>query len=566
VNHAPTLASGFIFGGIYAVSQAVQDSMTAAARTAATSGTIVMPSTTVVQGGTLTGTLVDPGAVSNVAVVGCGITNTDVTISGTGAFSLLVPASQVAGSCNLVFTVTKTDSTILTQTVAITVTAVAKGVTAGPDLISVAIPAGTNNVVYTFDEPVTSFDMGTAPGAASFHVYGASGTEYNPLTIVSTGSTVTAAFADLSLATTATVDRNAVRDANLRPNPVNALPLQSITLASGKTNAPDLVSVGNPGVVLGFTTFDFTFDAPFVPAGLNAGNFQVVTTDGGTFPGGAIPTTWNASHTVATVAFANVVATPLPASQVVRGAVVTNAVQDTAGRFNPTETANVGTGVTTTPDLLSVTVIGTDVVRYVFDQPVNGVRFQDFVVYNSTGLAGMETPGIAVAPVNGNAAAVDVTFPGGAVADAVGTSIGCDMGGCAVFGTNGTLQGNAIDSMGLQSITYVAGRTALPDLVSVTKSIDAFNVTHVSYTFDDSMLGVPLNNDSFVLYDAVGAQFGNGAAVPAYSTDGKTLTFNGVFSMAQLNAAILGGVDAHPFNDALPADMPAFPEGLANIG
>ena len=108
-----------------------------------------MPSTTVVQGGTLTGTVVDPTAVSNVAVVGCGITNTNVTVSGTGAFSLPVPASQVAGSCNLVFTVTKTDATILTQTVAITVTAAPKGVTAAPDLISVAITAGTDNVVYT---------------------------------------------------------------------------------------------------------------------------------------------------------------------------------------------------------------------------------------------------------------------------------------------------------------------------------------------------------------------------------------------------------------------------------
>jgi putative cell wall-binding protein len=122
VNHAPTLASGFIFGDILAISQAVEDSMTAAARTP--SGTIVMPSTTVVRSGTLTGTVVDPTAVSKVAVVGCGIiTNTNVTVSGTGAFSLQVPASQVAGSCNLVFTVTKTDNTILTQAVAITVTA-----------------------------------------------------------------------------------------------------------------------------------------------------------------------------------------------------------------------------------------------------------------------------------------------------------------------------------------------------------------------------------------------------------------------------------------------------------
>src|ERR1035437_957331 len=136
VNHAPTLASGFIFGGLFAISQALQDSMTADATTVATSGTIVMPSTTVAQGGMLNGTLVDPGAVSNVAVVGCGITNTNVPISGTGAFSLLVPASQVAGPCNLVFTVTKTDSTVLTQTVAITVTGTAKGVTAAPDLLS----------------------------------------------------------------------------------------------------------------------------------------------------------------------------------------------------------------------------------------------------------------------------------------------------------------------------------------------------------------------------------------------------------------------------------------------
>ena len=50
--HAPTLASGHIFGGTGAISTAIQDTLTAAARSASTSGSISFASTTLAQGGT----------------------------------------------------------------------------------------------------------------------------------------------------------------------------------------------------------------------------------------------------------------------------------------------------------------------------------------------------------------------------------------------------------------------------------------------------------------------------------------------------------------------------------
>jgi putative cell wall-binding protein len=558
VNHAPTLASGFIFGGIFAVSQAVQDSMTAAATTVAATGAIVMPSTTVVQGGTLTGTVVNPTLVSNVAVVGCGITNTNVTVSGTGAFSLLVPASQVAGPCNLVFTVTKTDSTILTQTVAITVTAIPRGVTAGPDLISVAITG--NNVVYTFDEPLNVVATGLNP--ASFHIYLADGTEINPAQITSGGSAVTARYlpGDLALATTATVDQAAVQDASLRPNPINALPLQTITLPIGKSAAPNLVSVGNPGVVLGNITFDFTFDAPIVTPLFTANQFCVVSVDGITYCGGGTPT-YNVGKTVVTVPFSSLTLASVPASQVVRGSVETNTVTDTSGDINPLQTANVGvTRATTAPDLMSVTVVATDTVRYIFDQPVNaaGANAGGFRVFDASGTFGSESFGTGAAPVNANANAVDVTFPAGKVGNAVGASVQAN----SIQGTTGTLAGNANDELGLQSVIYVAGRTATPDLVSVTKSTDVFNVTRVVYTFSSPLPGLPVSS-SFFLYDPTGAQFPGGGGVPTLSNGNMTVTITNGFTPAQIAAATIGAVDANPGPDVTPV-LPVFPEGAAN--
>jgi len=83
---------------------------------------------------------------------------------------------------------------------------------------------------------------------------------------------------------------------------------------------------------------------------------------------------------------------------------------------------------------------------------------------------------------------VDVTFPLGKVGNAVGASVAA---GAIQAITGLPLQFNANDELGLQSVTYVAGRTAKPDLVSVTKSTDVFNHTWVAYTFDSALPALP---------------------------------------------------------------------------
>jgi len=405
----------------------------------------------------------------------------------------------------------------------------------------------------------------TSLSPASFHIYGADGTEVNPTLITSGGSAVTASYphADLALATTATVDNNAVADASLRPNPINALPLQTITLPIGKSAAPNLVSVGNPGVVLGQITFDFTFDAPIVTPVAVPAQFSVVSVDGNTYIGGGTPT-YNVAKTVVTVPFSSLTSASVPASQVVRGSVESSTVTDTDGNTNPLETANVGIiRATTAPDLLSVTVVATDTVRYIFDQPVTtvGATAGDFRVFDASGTPG-ESFGTGVAAVNGNANAVDVTFPLGKVGNAVGASVAAG----AIQATTGLpLQFNANDELGLQSVTYVAGRTAKPDLVSVTKSTDVFNHTWVAYTFDSALPALP-SSTSLFLYDATGAQFpGSFGAVVTLSNGNKTVTVEDGFTPAQIAAATIGAVDWNPGADTVPASpLPEYPEGAAN--
>src|ERR1035437_152495 len=101
VNHAPTLASGFIFGGTFAISQAVQDSMTAAATTVATNQAYtVVPSTATTKaiGGVVSYTVTGLGTApvdvqlfnaSNVTVATGGqVTFTGTNPGGTGNFAL----------------------------------------------------------------------------------------------------------------------------------------------------------------------------------------------------------------------------------------------------------------------------------------------------------------------------------------------------------------------------------------------------------------------------------------------------------------------------------------------
>ena len=91
------------------------------AQNSATGG-VTLSSTSVAQGGTLTGTVQGTAA----SVSGCGLTNQSLTDTDTSAsgvqFSVTIPQSQAAGSCDLTFSFTDAGGNAKTVTRTITVT------------------------------------------------------------------------------------------------------------------------------------------------------------------------------------------------------------------------------------------------------------------------------------------------------------------------------------------------------------------------------------------------------------------------------------------------------------
>ena len=135
-NHAPTLTSGVILGGTTAVSPTGQAAIAAAAGSTGTSSTtggtassgnsIALSSTTVAPGGTLAGTVTNPSTVTTLNADGCGV-NTDETVNATGQFTVTIPATQPAGACSLLFTVTYSGLGPQVETFTITVSAATSG-------------------------------------------------------------------------------------------------------------------------------------------------------------------------------------------------------------------------------------------------------------------------------------------------------------------------------------------------------------------------------------------------------------------------------------------------------
>ena len=94
---------------------------------------------------------------------------------------------------------------------------------------------------------------------------------------------------------------------------------------------------------------------------------------------------------------------------------------------------------------------------------------------------------------------------------------------------------------GLQALTNSAGRTALPDLVSVKISVDAFAHNTVVYTFDQPIAAIPANT-AFGLVDANGTLF---TPVGPGTLGTTTVSFAGAagFTDAQASAAVIGNVE-----------------------
>lgn len=595
LDNASTLTSGHIFGGFDAIGAAVESEATVLAGgppPSATSPINLTSTTTVAQGGTVSGTVSSSLTVASLSVSGCGMGNTNLAVgapnaSGAGAFAFAIPFSQAAGTCTLSFVVQRTNGVSQTQNIVLTITVVPVVNTNAPDLLSASF--GTDNtVVYVFDEP----PVGIFPFFfTAFHVYRNDGVQITPsvaplANIV--GNTVVARYGagQLTAVTTAAVERAAVQDAGGLPNPEGAVPIQNIDQASGFTAAPDLLSVGNFATLAapaGALTADFVFDqavaggfgaAPTDPVGVapapdgaGALGFQLVRSDGTTFFG--IPGT--ATIVTADSRTVRVQFTGGPGgiaiSQLTRGTV--EAATVTSGAVaNAMQAADIQAGgITDAPDVNTAVVTGTNTITVTFDEPVNPFPFAfNFRAYNAGGVQTVATTATRSAT---NAAEVELTFPAGIVGAAVGLNV--QSGG--VSSTTGALLPNANDEVGLQNVSFVAGRTSKADLVSVRITLDSFGNAVVTYTFDQAIaLGYSAPVGDFKLFDAQAFQllptgpgvFGGGRTTVTFS-----VANGNPFSNANATAAVVGGVN-HAAADGTFAPFPfsadeVFPEGSAPI-
>jgi putative cell wall-binding protein len=578
--NAPTLTGGDIFGGPVAISAAVQAEATTLAQGSVT-GPVTLNATSAQAGANITGTVTEPGNIVSLSVSGCGLSNQNLPVNATtGAFTVPIPAAQVAGNCTLTFVVQRTTGVSTTQAIAVTVTAATAARTNAPDLVSAS--ASGNTVTYVFDEPPTGALLGN-----TFHIYNAAGLRRNPTNVGIIGNTVVATFMPAAVpfptsqATTATVEPAAVTDAGGLANPLMAVPLTGFTQAGGITTAPDLLSVGNITTnALGQRTVDFVFDqavAPSVftpgvtPATLGASGlsgFELVLTDGTVIFSAISAVIATADGRTVTVTYGGL--PPIPVSQIARATIDENTVSSTAGVPNVLQSADVQTGgITLRPDLLTADITGTNQVTFTFDEPVDPATLiaGNFYIYDAN--AAIQAAASVLRSAT-DARQVIATFPAvgtPGVTVFVSTAVGAIVETGAATGTTGfPTVTSGEDEAPLTGIVLAAGRTALPDLVSVNIANNAFNNAVVVYTFDQPLpAGYAAPAVDFLLYDVNATPFNPGGAGVV---SGATVTFttgtgNG-FSQAAANAAVLGSVKDQASGN-VGGVTPLFPEGSSAI-
>ncbi len=368
-------------------------------------GQVTVTTASVVQGGTISGTIT--GDASSATVSGCGLTNEpvqDQNLNTAGIqFTEVLPQGQAAGNCTLTFTITRADGTTVTETetIAVTQRAGQNTATIRPELTSASIvgtttatqagpgnPAGTT-VRYVFDEPVVN---GTLGAAGTFLAYTADGTQaagdirvFDPAATNSVLVTFTDGAAPLNLQTAtgagqltvATVTAGAVSDGT-NPNPVGDAPLgtgtnQTVTRSAGVTAAPDLTGVSGfrsafqPATATPAVAVDFAFDEaaflvgnedPTVAGDAIANDFALILADntqvaceapsnGSTLPasGLAVP---GGQGTMTITVICSTTTGALSGNPAVRGVVFGNTVGDNdpsdGAQTNPLQTADINAG------------------------------------------------------------------------------------------------------------------------------------------------------------------------------------------------------------------------------
>jgi hypothetical protein len=376
-------------------------------------------------------------------------------------------------------------------------------------------------------------------------------------------------------------------------------PTSAATATPSETQAPDLVAVGNvrEGADINGTSaddidtyVDFTVDEEATIVSC-CSRFQLILADGGA-PLTALTVTTEGPATTFTVVFEET----FTAAELARGTVDDGILQSTAtGATNPPQAAPVGDGqgITTNPDLLSVTQDG-DQLIFEFDEPIDR---DDDVIQNTSGLRFFTVNGdtynsSVVRTVEGSSTELRAIYdlpPGVTLDDAVGG-----------FVVAGTVVGDEPDSNDLNELDEAAplvveaplaavcpeapetgdtgaqsGPTEAPDLLEVGNfrrgpfTVDFLPTTCVDFVFDqEAYLKGSLSDFNLVPLDGGDALPGSTNQVAEDDQEGDvvvTVIFPGALSP---EAYARGFVDTGVVNSdagSPTADNPTNINQAANI-
>jgi hypothetical protein len=428
-------------------------------------------------------------------------------------FQVVIPtnADATVGECTVRILITDNDGNEFEAEFTVTIEAAQEenptALTEAPDLIdaefvrNTTTSTGTTTTVrFTFDEDVIS-----TVNAGAFNLYSFDGTQFpgqnaaresgNSDSVLVVFNVDAEQFAEVTLAT---VDRGAVEDVDGNENPIGDEPLGSgVTFTAGRTDAPDVISVGNfrnnETASPSATLVDFTFDEnAFV---VNEAGFELITPSGQEIQCIAVDNTATGETgdfqgdgtTTITVSCENEdldgdnVADPITAADVARGVVLEGTVtsDDAAttgvveGTTNPLQVtdANDG-GATTLPDLVSVVINDDNTVTFTFDENVTVENIGGFQVYDRDGT---EFQGTAAATdTDDDDNVVIVQFAGENLDTVTGASV--DEGAVRETGTGGNRL-NEEDEVGVSSATVASGFTVGPDLTDVTRTVETTTST-----------------------------------------------------------------------------------------
>jgi len=579
-EHAATLTGGFALGGTDPLPDSTVRAIEAAGGNTSASQAIALNSTTVPAGGTLSGTVASPSTVAKITANGCGLTNQAVTFSSsTGAFSLTIPATQAAGTCQLSFAVTYNNGTAgQTDTFTITVNH-STAALAAPTLASVTVaraaPPANDTATFTFNQALSS----AIPSAAAFRLYRASGAYSSGVgapAATTNGWTVSFPPGSADNVTLGAVQAgavtNAAGDKNFPGSVAASGPAATLT-----TSEPDLTGVGTPTAV-GTTSFTvvYTFDKAVQTTPNGAGTFCVIPTAGSTTPvfevvesnGTVIPessttppysmaltggqTTCSPSTTVTATFPGNLANLTLVAGAVDAGR-VQGSGGDTTGNplgSQPISGASASPSYPVLEQAVETYAAGTtttDVTLIYSTHPGSPAPAGGFNLIEGSG---QEVPATATPTAGTDPSTLLVSFPSTALATAVGVAVSVN----AVPSAPDT-------AIALTGQGATVGPVVLPDLTGVTVTpASGIAGPTVTFTFDKKYTAATAPGSDFAVYTSQGV---GTAAAGTGTISGNTVVFScqlAVSCMSGFSASQLAGMAAAGVQDTSTDNPPIAPE------